>query len=148
MSSNSIDLIFADGEYNFALPLPQIDELQIKCGAGIGAIFARVMRGAIRDGDRLALVPGQAEFYALDVIETVRQGLIGGKKGEVDGKAVEVTPPTARRLVDAYVMNQPLSYAWELAVAILAACIVGYDPPSKKAEAAASQTPAGALITP
>lgn len=132
---NTIDLEFADGSYTFALPLPQIDELQRKCGAGIGALFARVLKGANRVGEDIILAPGQAEFYALDLIETVRQGLIGGKRGVVDGAEVEVTPPLARRLIDNYLLNQPLSAAWELAVAILGATIVGYDPPGEAAPA-------------
>lgn len=137
--ANFIDLEFADGEYRFALPLAQIDELQRKCGAGIGAIFSRVLKGASRHGNDIILAPGQAEFYAGDLIETVRQGLIGGKRGTVDGTEIEVNPSVVKRLLDAYVMDQPLSRAWELAVAILGAVIVGYEP--KKAEAAASETP-------
>jgi Phage tail tube protein, GTA-gp10 len=143
--ANYIDLDFADGEYRFALPLAQIDELQRKCNAGIGSIFARTVKGAHRAGDEIILAPGQAEFYAADLIETIRQGLIGGKMGTVDGQTVEVNPPIAKRLVDNYVLNQPLSDAWELAVAILGAVIVGYTPPEtpgKKGSAAAKKTPA------
>lgn len=142
--ANHIDLDFADGEYRFALPLAQIDELQRKCGAGIGAIFARTIKGAHRRDDDIILAPGQAEFYAADIIETVRQGLIGGKGGIVDGKAVEVTPPIANRLITSYVLNQPLSHAWELAVAILGAVIVGFTPPEtpgKKDSVATEETP-------
>lgn len=142
--ANYIDLDFADGEYRFALPLAQIDELQRKCGAGIGAIFARTVKGAHRVGDDIILAPGQAEFYAADLIETIRQGLIGGKMGTVDEMPVVVTPPIAKRLVDNYVMNQPLSNAWELAVAILGAVIVGYNPPEtpgKKDSVATEETP-------
>lgn len=137
--ANTIDLEFADGEYSFALPLERIDELQRKCGAGIGAIFARVLKGANRLGDDILLAPGQAEFYALDLVETVRQGLIGGGKGMVDGKEVKVSPALAQRLVASYILNQPLSAAWEMAVAILGACIVGYSPPG---EAAPAEEPA------
>jgi hypothetical protein len=139
--ANYIDLNFADGEYRFALGLAQIDELQRKCGAGIGAIFARVMKGSMRQGDQIILSPGHAEFYALDLIETIRQGLIGGKQGMVDDQPVEVTPQIAKRLVDNYVLNQPLSQAWDLAVAILGAVILGYETPGKKDGAAASETP-------
>lgn len=129
--ANSIELDFADGSYMFALPLAQIDELQRKCGAGIGAIFARVIKGANRVGDDIILAPGSAEFYALDLIETIRQGLIGGKRGLVDGQEIAVTPALTKRLVDNYVLNQPLSAAWSLAVSILGAVIVGYDPPGE-----------------
>lgn len=139
--ANHIDLNFADGEYRFALGLAQIDELQRKCGAGIGAIFARVMKGSMRQGEQIILSPGHAEFYALDLIETVRQGLIGGKQGIVNDLPVEVTPQIAKRLVDNYLLNQPLSHAWDMAVAILAAVIVGHETPGKKDGAAASETP-------
>lgn len=142
--ANYIDLQFADGEYRFALPLAQIDELQRKCGAGIGAIFARTIKGAHRAGDDIILAPGQAEFYAADLIETIRQGLIGGKMGTVDEQPVVVTPPIANRLITSYLINQPLSNAWELAVAILGAVIVGYNPPEtpgKKDSVATEETP-------
>lgn len=139
--ANHIDLDFADGEYRFALPLGQIDELQRKCGAGIGAIFARTLRGVSQHEGRIVLIPSAAEFYALDVIETIRQGLIGGKFGTVDGQRVEVNPIVARRLVDNYVLNQPLSNAWEIAVSILGAVVVGHETPGKKDLAAASETP-------
>ena len=127
--ANSIDLDFADGSYHFALPLERIDELQRKTGTGIGALFARTIKGANRIGDDIVLAPASAEFYALDLIETVRQGLIGGGYGIVDGAEVKVTPATAQRLVANYILNQPLSAAWELAVSILGATIVGFDPP-------------------
>ena len=131
MSNNRIELEFADGAYEFALPLAQIDELQRKTGAGIGALFARVIKGANRLGDDVILAPASAEFYALDLIETIRQGLIGGGRGTVDGQEIKVTPPLAQRLVTNYVLNRPLSDAWSLAVSILGAVIVGYDPPGE-----------------
>lgn len=127
--ANTIDLDFGDGSYHFALPLERIDELQRKTGTGIGAIFARVIKGANRIGDDIVLAPASAEFYALDLIETVRQGLIGGGRGTVDGAEIKVTPVLAQRLVANYLLGQPLSQAWELAVSILGAAIVGYDPP-------------------
>lgn len=134
MSGNTIDIDFGDGSYTFALPLAQINELQRKTGIGIGGLFARVLKGCIRTGDQILLAPGQAEFYALDVIETVRHGLIGGGKGRVNDEEVKVTPAIANKLVDTYVLGQPLSDSWSLAASILGAVIVGYDPPSKKAE--------------
>lgn len=140
MSRNTIDLEFADGSYIFALPLPQIAELQRKAGAGIGALFARVLKGCVKIGGDVMLNPGQAEFYALDVIETVRHGLIGGGKGTVNGEEVKVDPALANKLVDTYVLGRPLSDSWSLAASILGACIVGYDPP-KKDEPAAEPAP-------
>lgn len=141
MSRNTIDLEFADGQYTFALPLAQINELQRKTGAGIGALFARVLKGCIQVGGEVMLNPGTAEFYALDIIETVRAGLIGGGHGIVNGEETKVTPIIANRLVDTYVLGAPLSDSWSLAASILGACVVGYDPP-KKDEPAAARAPA------
>jgi hypothetical protein len=43
--------------------------------------------------------PAAAEFYAVDIIETLRQGLIGGGKGIVNGVEVKVTPVLANTLI-------------------------------------------------
>lgn len=131
MTSNTIELEFADGQYTFALPLAQINELQRKTGIGIGGLFARVLKGCTPVGDQIMLAPGAAEFYALDIIETVRHGLIGGGTGTVNGEEIKVTPLIANRLVDAHVLGRPLQDSWSLAAAILGACIMGYDPPKK-----------------
>jgi hypothetical protein len=140
MTSNSIDLEFGDGQYTFALPLVQINELQRKTGVGIGGLYARTLKGVTRVGDQLMLVPGTAEFYALDVIETIRHGLMGGEKGTVNGEEIKVTPLVANKLVDAYVLGRPLIEAWNTAVSVLHACIMGFEPP-KKAEPAAERAP-------
>jgi hypothetical protein len=140
MSSNSIELEFGDGQYLFDLPLVQINELQRKTGIGIGGLYARTLKGMTRVGEQTMLVPGQAEFYALDVIETIRHGLIGGGKGVVNGEEVKVTPLIANRLVDTYVLGQPLVEAWKIATTILFACVMGYDPP-KKDEPAKARAP-------
>lgn len=145
--ANSIDLEFADGAYAFALPLERIDELQRKTGTGIGGLFARVIKGANQIGDDIVLAPGSAEFYALDLIETIRQGLIGGGKGVVDGAEIKVSPVLANRLITNYVLSRPLSEAWEIAVSILGAVIVGYEPVEGKKKAsqpAGSKTATGA----
>lgn len=138
MASNTVDLNFADGSYTFALPLPRIDELQRKCReasgepSGIGRIYARVMKGQVELANgKLVLVPGSAEFYACDIIETIRQGLIGGAKGEVDGQEVKVSPSRANQLVENYVLTRPMIENWSLAASILIAVIQGFDPPKK-----------------
>lgn len=128
---NHIDLDFADGLYTFALPAPRLAELQTKTGIGIGGLFARVLKGCARIGNEVVLVPDQAEFYAVDLIETIRQGLIGGGKGIVSGEEVKVTPALADRLIQNYVADRPLSDSWSLSASILGACVVGYDPPKK-----------------
>jgi hypothetical protein len=135
--SSTIDLAFADGSYTFALPLVRISELERKCGlpgppVGIGTIFGRVIKGCVYNekGDPM-LAPGAAEFFAVDLIETIRQGLIGGGKGIVNGEEVKVTPAIAERLMTAYVYGTPLTDSWSMAASILGACVMGYDPPKK-----------------
>lgn len=144
MPGSSIDLEFADGSYTFALPLVRIKELQAKCGApgapvGIGKIFNRVLKGCIEIDNTIVMAPGAAEFQVEDLIETIRQGLIGGGKGVVDGQEVEVTTILAERLIKNYVLEQPLKNAWSLAVSILGACIMGYEPPKKDLPATAGE---------
>jgi len=133
--NSSIDLDFADGTYTFALPVPQIEELQRKCAIGIGGLYGRVMQGHILVGDRIVHAPTQAQFHILDIVETIRHGLIGGGKGMVNDTEVKVSPQLANKLVQSYVMDRRLTDSWAIAAAILGACVLGYDPP-KKAEPA------------
>lgn len=117
VSVTEIELKFGDGDYMFRLPLPQLDRLQTKCGAGIGTIYRRVVEG---------------EWHYQDIIETVREGLIGGGGGTVAGLPVTVNPTQATDLINAYVVGRPMSEAWVLAKAILGACIIGYTPPAPR----------------
>jgi hypothetical protein len=139
-----IDLEFADGEYKFALPVPQINELQSKCGIGIGGLFRRVC-SCISVNKDMQPVPvlANAEFYLADIMETIRQGLIGGGKAVVNGEEIQVTPAIANRLIANYVSDKPLLPNISIAASILSVCIVGYDPP--KAEPA--QEPATEMAT-
>jgi hypothetical protein len=130
-----IDLEFADGVYSFALPVPQIQELQRKCETGVGALYARIVRGhRVVDGDNgpeLIQIPTQAEFHVLDIIETIRHGLIGGGRGFVNEAEIKVSPQLANRLVATYVEGKPLAPNWAIAASVMTACICGYDPPKK-----------------
>lgn len=128
MPVTEIELKFADGDYLFALKIPQLAELQQKCGAGIFTIYGRVLRGRyVIDGEIIGL-PHEGEAYATDLYETIRLGLIGGGRGIVDGKEVEVSALRARDLVERYVYPTPLREAWSIAAAVLTAKIEGYDP--------------------
>jgi hypothetical protein len=136
VSNNTIDLEFADGEYHFALGLERINELQKTCGIGIGGLFNRLWKGCgyqlLPSGElRLIADPAYGEFFAADIIETLRQGLIGGGKGLVNGEEIKVTPEVANRLIKAYVLDRPLIDSWTKAVSVLGACVMGYDPPKK-----------------
>lgn len=121
----AIDLQFADGAYSFKLGLAQIRELQDKTGAGIGALYGRVLAGRMGDGLEEGH-PAYAQFHIDDIRETVRQGLIGGGGGLVDGADVKVTALRATELVERYLDPAPLVEQWNLAAAILFALVEGY----------------------
>lgn len=122
-----IDLAFADGTYTFVLGLAQIHELQTKCKAGIGALYARVLQGRVAE-DVSVGHPAYAAYHIEDLVETVRQGLIGGGAGTVDGKEVKVGALRANELIERYLLPMPLAEQWNLAAAILFAKIEGYEP--------------------
>lgn len=133
MPTTSIDLEFADGTYTFALKPHGINEMQEKCGIGIGGLFARVLQGRFVAADGMEYGShADAAYKLVDLTETIRQGLIGGGQGEADGQEVKVTSIVANRLVENYVSNAPLAQSWALAASILSALIEGYDPPKKK----------------
>lgn len=102
-----VNLEIGDGEHLCKLTLKTIAELQEKCDAGIGVIYMRVMKH---------------EFTAVDVTETVRLGLIGGGMSGTD----------ARKLMDRYLDKWPLEVWHKHAIAILAACMHGYEPPTSR----------------
>lgn len=101
--SCEVELTFADADYTFKLPLIRIAELEEKCKAPIGTIWKRVLTG---------------EYHAIDLIETVRLGLIGGG----------MTAQDARNLIDRYCDQWPLEEWHTHAVAILSACVIGFEP--------------------
>lgn len=116
---NNLTLDWADGSYNFRLPWPACAEIERKGDAGIQAIYERVMVG---------------QAYGVDVSEIIRQALVGGSGGTVDGLAVEVKPHIANALIERYVTGpeaRPFTENWSLAKAILTAFMVGYEPAQK-----------------
>ena len=130
-----VDLPFADGRYLFRLGLAQIAELERKCDAGIGRIYARTRAGryGFEPGEAL---PDQGEYRWAELVEVIRQALIGGGEGLVDGNDVKVSPVRANDLVEAYLLGATDkrmvgTNVWALAYTILNALIEGYTPPKK-----------------
>lgn len=138
----TITLSFADGEYDFALPLAQIKELQNRCDDGIGVIYARVLKGRLfqmtPQGQVAIGNPLESAYRIEDVVNTIRQGLLGGARGVVDGEEIKVDAVRANQLIESYVLAPgfPLKDAWALAAAILASRIEGYEPAEKAVPAA------------
>lgn len=134
---NHRDIEFGDGTYTFRLRMREILAIEEKCRARIGAVHRHVLQGwyAPQDGAPFAN-PLQGDYGVLEIIEICRQGLIGGGRGFVDGREIEVGDHLATHLVRTYLEpdnGNPLSKAWELAVVILQTALNGYEP--KVAEA-------------
>ena len=98
--SGKITLEFADGEYDFRLPIGQLVELQEKTGRGPAKLFEDLRSGT---------------WLARDPSETIRLGLIGGG----------LKPNEAVKLVRSYVEERPLTESVFTAMAILAAALFG-----------------------
>jgi hypothetical protein len=146
-----IDLPCFDGIYTFRLGLAQIRELESKCDTGIGAINARTLRGryGLEEGE---IIPQDAEYRFSELVEVLRQGLIGGKHGYVDGADVLISAPRVTELITNYVLDGPdrmvLRQTWALAAAVLSALIEGYTPPKKTEPGESPATQQSGSITP
>jgi hypothetical protein len=146
--SASIDLDWADGSYHFALLLPQLVELEDKCGTidasgvrrrkGIIAIYGDLIAGLSVQAGQIVANPLMGSASAYEAREVIRLALLGGGRGVVDGKPVTVDPTMALRLVQAYVDARPIIERWTTAAAILKAAVEGYEPP----KAAPAKAPA------
>jgi hypothetical protein len=121
-----IELAFADGVYLFKFGIPQIEEIQKAAGVGIGAVYANLIRGRYLFGAGPAEPdPIDAEYRHENIVNVIRQGLIGGGKGVVDGQEVTVTAYRANQLVENYLLQTPIAERWALAFAALTAPIQG-----------------------
>lgn len=134
-----IVLPFANGEYRFALGLEQIKEIERAANCGIGAVFARTSKGryGLLEGE---IYPELAEYKFTELVEVIRQALIGGGEAIVDGQDVKIPAVRANQVVESYLLGISdqriaITQIWMIAYAILHALIHGYEPP-KKAEPA------------
>jgi hypothetical protein len=123
MRRTYVDAPLGGEERRFQLTRGTIKELQETCNdSGIGAIFKRL---------------GAGEFYADDIRETIRLGLVGGGMARAE----------AETLVKREVDGQPLGTSVLLASAILMAIHVGIETdesPKEQADAMTAETaPAG-----
>lgn len=125
-----VELPFGDGVYRFRLGMREILELERKREVGIGGLHARLLAGRFGTAAESIGALDRAEYRIGDVVDVIRQGLIGGGKGVVDEIEIDVSPAIAAALIETYVVGpdrQPLGRAWDIAVAITGALISGYD---------------------
>ena len=131
MAKEAMLLAFADGEYRFKLTLNGIKEIQEKTGSGIGAVWQRLATSRLNFMGEDVGIPNDAKFKIQDIVEPIRQGLIGGCSGLVDGEEVKVTPLRANELIDRYVVSEPLQVGWALAYALIGGLVEGYEDPDE-----------------
>lgn len=105
-----VKFFFGNGEYVFHLKHPQMRELEDMNGVGIGAIYRRMATSA---------------YYASDIVQILRLGLVGGGSGEVMGEEVKVTDRIAHDLVNRYQEGMTMTDKWSIAMACIAAAMIG-----------------------
>lgn len=132
MAKEAMELAFADGIYKFKLTLNGIKEIQDKTGGGIGAVWQRLATSRLNFMGEDVGIPNEAKFKIQDIIEPIRQGLIGGGSGIVDGEEVKVSQYRAGELIDRYIAEEPLQVGWSLAYAIVGGLVEGYEPPEEE----------------
>lgn len=117
---------FADGQYRFWLPLPQVFELERGCDASIITMEERLRGGIGQDEAGNAVFVGGTGETVQVIRETIRLGLIGGNSAMVDGQEREVGPLRAKELVDNYTYPaRPLAESAALAWLILSTAVFG-----------------------
>lgn len=135
-----IDLPFAGGVFTFKLGLEQVAQLEKACDAGLGAIHARTGKGRYGYGVDEVL-PEDATYRFSELVEIIKQALIGGDHGIVNEKRVHARH-TAMDLIRAHVTNAStgrmrVMETWALAFQIIDALVIGHVPPGE-ADAGAS----------
>lgn len=152
-----VELEFADGSYLFRITPSGVDEIQRKCGCGIGEVYARIIAGRyfLPGESGTTGNPLEARYKLEDLREIIRQGLIGGGKALVDGKQIAVDAPLANQLVQNYFggENRPaLSEAWGVAAGVVLALMEGFEdfehPVKKKRESSEQMSGEVGLTTP
>lgn len=124
-----------DGKYRLALPIPQVQELQHKCGyadndgihhpRGIFAIYGAVARGRYELEGRSVGFAVEGVATLAECRETIRLALIGGGAALVDGERVKVDAARAKQLVENYLVPAPVERSWDIAYLILHTIIHG-----------------------
>ena len=105
-SATAVYADFAGRPVKFELRIGEIGELERRCNAGIGEILVRL---------------AAHRFYAADVVEPIRLGLVGGGEGQAGAEA----------LMRYNVHGRPLAENIGLAARIVEAAVSGVPAPGK-----------------
>lgn len=125
------DIDFGDGTYTFRLTMAGIIAIEEKCKARIGAVHRHLLAGRYANDKADFGYSLEGDYGAVELLEICRQGLIGGGAGFADGREIKMSDYLATHLVRTYLHPEngnPLMKAWDLATAIVQACVIGYEP--------------------
>lgn len=111
--AKGVDITWAGGEHEFALPIELMRALQDKCDAGPAYVLARL---------------GSQQWLVDDVVATIRLGLEGGG----------LDKETARKLTKKHVEDRPLTESVLTASAVLMAALYGGEEDADSGEAKAA----------
>ena len=126
--ANNIWLEFGDGQYLAHLKNKRIDEVETKCGADLGDIYARTMTGVYRDADgEWLIMPTEARWKNAELVEIVREAFIGGGKAIIDGETKVIESYQVNRILQSYLEDRPRVELWKLAAAILHVTMEGRE---------------------
>lgn len=132
---------FADGEYRFWLPLPQLFSFEREHGpllAFYGKIYEAIGIGG--DGQFVYAGPGGPDTAA--ILALIRLALIGGNQGIVNGEEREVGPILAKNLVAEYCYPfRPIEEAAALAFRIADEAVRGIQLKKKQVEMSQTESP-------
>lgn len=113
MKDGSIELDFADGKYLFRIGISELRELQRKCHTVCP--FTKVV---LSSGYPLAILQRLHEHWSVDdVVEVIRQGLLGG---ENEIQAVN-------HLIETYVEKSVAKYAPTALLVLSNGLVAGFD---------------------
>lgn len=127
-----VDLPCFDGVYHYDVSYDAILEIEEKCKDGIGAIARRTFAGAIGYKED-EVFPHLAEYRFTELWHIIKQALLAGGKGWVDGKEVKVDTWRADTLMARYIASKGddrmiLTEVWRLALSIIGARRDGISP--------------------
>lgn len=138
-----ITLPFADGEYEFWLPMSRVVAAEREMGRldadgvrkphSILTVFHDLGThlGVVLDGAHV--LTGPMPVLPADAHAIIRNALVGGNRGMVNGEQIAVGDAMARNLIETYCYPaRPLMHDLGLAWRILQAAVYGIDPGSKK----------------
>ena len=116
---------FADGEYRFWLPLPELFEFERENGP-LTKFHEDMREGTGLDGENNFVFIGGGSATAKAILDITRLALKGGNQGMVDGEEDEVGPIRAKRLVTDYCYPaRPLAESAALAFRIASTALFG-----------------------